>query len=315
MKKIIKRFCFIVATIMIGIVCLVMLWAITHHILTWKEKRELPEIGEYVCVNGNNMSLCIMGEGEHTIVLLPGLGTVSPILDFMPLAERLAQENKVVIVEPFGYGLSDTVSKERSIENEVEELRLALQAAQVEEPYILMPHSLYGLHTIYYANQYPDEVEAVIGIDCTLPGMTEYFNEEYPAQMSPLVGQLPNMGVMRIIGYLAPDNFGSNNAAGYYSEENLSMQRKIGMWKASNRNVVDQSNHIEDSINKTINLTFDEKMPLLFFTTKAEENEEFFRTYITNESLQQVVILEGEHYLHWTCAEEMHRYVQNFIDQ
>ena len=186
--------------------CIKFLWAIflilfafivffvaVHQLLTIIEKRQHPTIGTTVTVNGKHMSLSILGDGDHTIVLLPGLGTAAPILDFMPLATELSKTNRVVIVEPFGYGWSDITNDERTLENEVEEIRSALTEANINGPYVLMPHSISGLHAIYYANTYPDEIEGIIGIDCTLPTMVDYFNEETPAKMLPLMGQLAHL--------------------------------------------------------------------------------------------------------------------------
>ena len=39
----------------------------------------------------------------------------------MPLAQALARENRVVVVEPLGYGWSDTTKEARTVENTVEE--------------------------------------------------------------------------------------------------------------------------------------------------------------------------------------------------
>lgn len=44
----------------------------------------------------------------------------------------------------------------------------------------MMPHSISGIYSMYYANAYPDEVKAVIGIDFTLPQVLEYFGESAP---------------------------------------------------------------------------------------------------------------------------------------
>ena len=84
------------------------------------------------------MSIYVTGRGENTIVLLPGLGTAAPILYFMPLAQALARENRVVVVEPLGYGWSDTTKEARTVENTVEELRSALKAEGLDGPYVLM---------------------------------------------------------------------------------------------------------------------------------------------------------------------------------
>lgn len=125
------------------------------------------------------MHVYTKGDGENTIVLLSGLGTAAPVLDFEPLVNELAKNHKVVVVESFGYGWSNVTNKERTVENIVEGIITALKS-NIEGPYILMPHSISGIYSMYYANAYPDEVKAVIGIDFTLPQVLEYFGESAP---------------------------------------------------------------------------------------------------------------------------------------
>ena len=319
-----KKFIKITQKILIATTALFLLFIATHQILTLIEKRQNPTTGQYVTVNNKKMNLCILGEGKNTIVLLPGLGTAAPSLDFMPLAKDLSKNNKVVIVEPFGYGWSDITPEERTIENEVEEIHMALQAANLSGPYILMPHSISGLHSIYYANTYPNEVSGIIGIDCTLPKMVEYFDEEYPQKMPLVTGQLSSIGVMRVLTLLAPNNFISDNTINFYSKENLTMQKRIASWKSSNKNVVDEMNHIKDSISETYDMTFHDNLPVLLFSSDDSDlppredkktNLSFNETYITNPDIQKAISLNGPHYLHWTCKDEMCSYIEHFLNE
>lgn len=319
-----KTFIKIIKNTFLTVIVMLMLSTAIHQILMFVEKEKNPAPGQYVEVNDKQMHLCILGDGKHTIVLLPGLGTSAPVLDFMPLAESLAKENRVVIVEPFGYGWSDITPAERTIENKVEEIRSALHTAQITGPYILMPHSISGLYSIYYANTYPEEIEGIIGIDCTLPKMADYFGEEYPAQMPLIEGQLSSIGIMRLLTCLAPDSFISDNSKQYYTEENLSIQKNIASWKASNKNMIDEMNHISDSVAKTYDMTFQTNLPVLLFTEEDKKqspredgktNVSFQNSYITNPSLQKVVLLDGSHYLHWTCKDEICSSVQEYIKE
>ncbi|MEK5325979.1 alpha/beta fold hydrolase [Aeribacillus sp. FSL M8-0254] len=68
------------------------------------------------------MHVYTKGDGENTIVLLSGLGTAAPVLDFEPLVNELAKNHKVVVVESFRYGWSNVTNKERTVENIVEEI-------------------------------------------------------------------------------------------------------------------------------------------------------------------------------------------------
>lgn len=149
---------------------------------TWNyfcKKREIPKVqaayGNAVKVNGKKMTVEIAGlqaEESPVIVLLPGLGSPSPVLEFRPLAEELGKTYKVITVEPFGYGLSDPADTERSIENIVEELHACLEEIGVHR-YYLMAHSISGLYSLYYANTYPEEVRGFIGIDSSVPKQNE----------------------------------------------------------------------------------------------------------------------------------------------
>ena len=49
------------------------------------------------------------------------------------------------------------------------EVRQGLSLAGESGPYILFPHSMSGLEAVYWAQQYPDEVTAIIGLDMAVP--------------------------------------------------------------------------------------------------------------------------------------------------
>ncbi len=119
-------------------------------------------------VDGKKMHVYSEGHGNKTIILMPGLGSIAPSIDFKPLINELKKDFKVVVVEPFGYGFSEETSKERTVENIIDETRKALKKAKIRGPYILMPHSISGVYAQYYASTYPDEVDAIIMLDTTL---------------------------------------------------------------------------------------------------------------------------------------------------
>jgi len=96
--------------------------------LNFKKKFEAIDYGIKVDVDGLKMDVGIVGEGnEPTIVLLPGLNIVSPVISYKAFAETLSDKFRVITVEPFGYGISDNTKKERINENIVSELHTCLQ--------------------------------------------------------------------------------------------------------------------------------------------------------------------------------------------
>jgi len=123
--------------------------------------------GKLVKVKEKNMHVRQMGSGAITIVLLPGLGTPLPSVEFAPLMRDLSKKHTVCVVEIFGYGHSDGTDSLRTNENHVEEIREGLKMAGLQPPYVLMPFSCTGIYSEYYAAKYLSEVAGLILLDTT----------------------------------------------------------------------------------------------------------------------------------------------------
>ncbi len=164
LKKIIK----ILRNILIVILALLIIISIVGQVRKYLEKDDVKPLGVLVNVDGKKMHVYSEGYGKKTIVLMPGLGSIAPAIDFKPLINEFKKDFRVVVVEPFGYGFSEETLKERTVENIVDETRMALKKARIDGPYILMPHSISGVYAQYYASAYPKEVESIIMLDTTL---------------------------------------------------------------------------------------------------------------------------------------------------
>lgn len=298
----------------IGIfVGLVMISAITHNVLKSIEKNKY-EIGQSININGKNMQAYVKGSGEKTIVLLSGLGTASPITDFMPLAERLSPNYKVVILEYFGYGFSDTTREVRSNKNIVNEIRLALKELNVQGPYILMPHSISGVYAMYDAINFPKEVEAIIGIDASMPNQTKTNKDP---NMSPYLTLLNTFGIVRDVTYLFPGADDGMNKNNYYSTDQLKLKKMATAWNSLNETVINEFNMVNENTKELYDVKYPNDLPVLNFVSNAsiDENKEWLPLHeevISNPSIQKVVTLSGEHYLHWTNADEIAKMVKEF---
>lgn len=226
---------------------------------------------ESVEVNGETMKAHVKGSGNKTIVMLSSWDADSPIDDFFPLYEKLSKDYKVVVLEYFGYSGSDITSDERTNAAIVQEIRTALCKLNINPPYILMPHSMSGLYSLYYANNYPSEVSGIIGIDMSLPlRQLEQWNEETfeKAKLSPESSNL-----------------------------NVSM---INQWNK----FYDNSKELKD-------LKYPPNLPVLAFLTKKQIEEandmikrgamhtswvQMNNNIITNANIQTIKILEKEHH-------------------
>ena len=242
-----------------------------------------------VKVNDKTMHACIKGSGEKTIVMLSGWGTENPINDFMPLADKLSDEYKVVILEYFGYGKSDITEDERTNENIVNEIRSALNELDIKPPYILMPHSMSGLYSLYYADKHPDEVKGIIGIDMSLPQnqLERWQNGSFKKLSSE---ELDGANVS-IVNQWNSFYDNSKELENIKYPENLPVLAFLA---------TEQVNAVNDMIKSGTMIT---------------SWEDINNNMITNSDIQNIKVLEGTHYLHHKQVNKISELSKEFINK
>ncbi len=108
----------------------------------------------------------IEGRGPLTVVLEAGLGdTLDVWADVQPLIA--ASCTRTMAYTRAGYPGSDPATGPRDAATIVSELRSELKRRGIQPPYVLVGHSLGGLHMQYFARQYPDEIEGLLLVDST----------------------------------------------------------------------------------------------------------------------------------------------------
>lgn len=274
------------------------------------EEGKIESYGQFVPVDDENINVTIEGEGEETVVLLPGYGTAAPALDFKPLVEELAPFYKVVVVEPLGYGLSDDTERERTTENIVYEIHEALQSLGIDE-YILMGHSIAGIYGLDYVNKYEDEVSAFVGIDTSVPtqgGM----DTEFPISTFNL---LQKSGIARLVINLADDPYEALS----FDEETKEQMRMLTHKNLYNSSNLNEMNHFNSNFTAAQSLAFPEELPLLFFLQADNSDVEgwipLHKEQIKNSVHSKVMLLEGDHYLHHTKSKEMVENIRGFLGE
>jgi len=170
--------------------------SINHRLQTPREEAAYPPPGQMVQVNGHRLHVYSEGAGDLTLVFMSGSGTNAPTPDFRGLYRRLSDNYRTVVVERAGYGWSDDAGTSRDIDTVLDETRLALKSAGEAPPYVLLPHSMSGLEAIHWANRYPDEVAAIIGLDPATP--PSYDSMPTPRLMMALMGFSARTGLIRL---------------------------------------------------------------------------------------------------------------------
>lgn len=290
--------------IAIAIVLFLAIVYIVNVICNQSESKRLEPYGQHVSVDGKNMNVLIQGAGEETVVLLPGLATAAPALDFKPLIEELSPFYKVVVVEPFGYGLSDLTEKERTTENIVREIHDALQGLNIER-YILMGHSISGVYGLNYVNKYENEVIAFVGLDSSVPTLTEKIGS---SQLE-MVKWLKKLGLSRLVMKLGTDPL----AALPYDDGTKEQMRILMHKNIFNPNIINEVEHMYSNFKAAESVSFPKNLPLIFF---IQANHPVTDRWVPEHEAQvknsvhgKVMLFEADHYIHRTKAKEI---VENF---
>ena len=264
MKKALKITGRIVLALIMILMAFMLVMFVYHRIMLSREKPLLEPLGQTVEVDGNDMSIYTEGEGEHTIVIMSGSGMPAPILQYSTLYRKLSDTYKIAVVEKFGYGFSDVVDGERDMDTILRQDREALQKAGIEAPYILCPHSMSGIEAILWAQKYPDEVEAVVGLDmCTPKCYTEEELENDGKAMAAVYVFLRESGLGRLV--LTDSGLPEN-----LSQHEKDICKALVFRKFANKDAVDESIHLADAIDE-INSAPKPDVPTLLFMSDGSE--------------------------------------------
>ncbi len=315
MKRILSKSLIVILIIFAIIALFVIISVVRHKICSSIEKDLLTPLGELVEVNGHNMSIYIEGEGDKTLVFMSGGGTCSPILDFKSLYSRLTDKYKIVVVEKLGYGFSDVVDENRDIGTILSETRMALDKAGVEGPYVLCPHSMSGLEALYWAQKYPEEVEAIIGLDMAVPGYYDEMNLSIPIMKLGQYGAA--LGITRWIPGLAESDaiqFGT------LSDKEKDIYRAVFYQRTATVTMINEAEIVKDNAN-VVKENGIPQVPMLLFISNGSGGtgftEEKWRSipkeYISGYDNASFIELDCPHYIHDHKYEEIGREIRNFI--
>jgi pimeloyl-ACP methyl ester carboxylesterase len=303
-----RRFVRAVSVLAAGVVAAVLVSAGANAVLEQGERTDLS-YGERVEVGDGSLNVYRHGTTGPTIVMLSGYGTAAPAVDFAPLIREL-DGYQVVVVEGFGYGYSDLEAAPRTVENITAELHTALGKVGVDQPYVLMGHSIAGLYTLYYANQYRDEVSAVVGIDASVPGQMNGL----AGAASPLDRLVSSTGLLRVATTIMPALAEPEGDA--FTAAEREQIRLMTNWSYGNAAVTDEANQGTRNFAALEDLTYPSDLPVLSFIKQKGSQphwRELHEAQLDGLEHGELVELDGGHYLHWTHSPEIADELDEFL--
>ena len=290
----------ILAAIGGGLVLLLAVCALNHRIQLKREEPLFTPFTKLVTVDGAQMSVYVGGGGKHTLVFMSGGGTCSPALDFKALYSQLTDTCQIAVVEKFGYGFSDRTNKSRDIDTLLENTRAALAQAGLEPPYILCPHSMSGLEAVYWAQQYPDEVQAIIGLDMSTPAAYEEMTIS-----APLLRLLQFGGAVGLTRFIPGLSDSAAIQSGALSEDEQGVYRAIFYRRTMTDDMINEALWVKDNA-KAVAGGGIPQVPLLLFCSDGSGGTGFSKEdwraiqagFAAECSDAQLIELDCGHYIH-----------------
>ena len=166
-----------------------------------------------------------------------------------------------------------------------------------------------------YANRYPQEVSAVIGIDppCRRPRAGRL---SCRLQGAGWVRMLSVTGVARAVLAVAPA-LGEPDGTAYTADERERI-RLMTSWNLGNQAVADETARIGNNAADLRGVSYPDELPVLTFISEAgspaaSAKAEALENLLKNVKHHETVPLDGGHYLHWTQAKTMAESIRTFL--
>ena len=309
MKKVFKRVLIVLPVLLLALVAFVILSSYFEHRNLVAEEKELhPAPGEIVEVDDGEIHVYTEGEGPNTFVLMSGFGTSSPYYDFKALFEELSDDNQIVIIERPGYGWSEISSANRDLDTVLAESRQALELAGIAGPYTLVPHSLAGMEAIYWAQNYPGEVDNIIGLDPLIPEFYEQ-DEDRDSPLSPLITFLARSGLMRQQEGICEDNFPAIQK-GHLDNDEIEVACTLFMRRLMTQNMWNEYRSLDDNSQLVLS---GQQPDVPFYAFISGQNEEGWQNILTDYS-DESFVLDADHYVHLDETEFIAEKIIELVD-
>ncbi len=308
--------------LVIGVIAVILIIAstINHRYQLRQEAKIFPPPGKIVEVNNHKMHVYADGQGAITLVFMSGHGTTGPALDFKPLWKRLINEYRIVVVEKAGYGWSDVSSAPRDIATILDETRKVLKLAGEEGPYVLIPHSMSGLEALYWAQIYPDEVMAIIGLDPSVPDFVQQSIELSQKTTLYLMYFVSRIGLSRFMGRSELEGFLPLLKSVDLSPEDKERYLAMFYKSAYTKNMLKEVEYLTDNAKKVKDNDAPIHTPMYFFISSGEELpvadwRELLTDYVSQVDFGQYKYIESGHYVHYEHADLIADEIKIFIEE
>lgn len=318
-----KKFGVRVLKIVSLVLFLIILSSLRHQYLKGKDEASLAKflgLSLKTCqLDGKTLTYYDKGSGDKTLVFRGGLTTPSAILDFYPLAENLARDYRVIILDPPGYGSTPRTNQPRELSKVNEELYSLLDYLNPQGSVYLINHSLAALYSLDYVNRY-EGIAGVINLDGSRPAKEIKTLKSAKSLVS--LGLLSEMGFIRNILDIPPlaKRFGYSEE-GYSSFYNSDLIKEVSRQYKKNyySPAIEEYKASLPNVQKDLgDIRYPKDLAVLSLISQEtlDNNPQWSLRQaepFSNPEKQAVIPLDGPHYLHHTATTRILNEIKTFI--
>lgn len=251
-------------------------------------------------------------KGNHaTIIFFQAFGGDSDYYNFKTVIDNLSQDDGVLTFDHLGYGLSDITDQPQTLPNTVNEFRQLFAGLNLGST-VIFAHSIGGVFALYDYLNFSNRVIAFVSIEPTTYEVVHAHPQgaELFAKAADEFHQLtPDQKTARqkdlaIQGDINP----------LLSAEDTAANTKILAGKMYNRNLVAQTQNWKAILKPIANQKLPNQLPTLLFSTTSRQAEFKQSGYATQHPKSRVVVLKGNHYLHWQYPKLIAKTTDQFIN-
>lgn len=302
----------------IGFFCIVAAIAIFHHVMLKIEAKRIVPDGKLVEVNGSMIHVYSEGKADSsrpTLVIMSGSAMPSPEYSYKGVYSRLSTDYMVAVPEKVGYGYSDISDSQRDVKTMVDETRLALKLTEHKPPYVLMPHSMSGIEALFWAQTYPQEIFAIVGLDMALPIHYEKMGLRFRRHIYKILGFCTRrIGVQRLPLLIT--------LLGIYNKNELSKKELLQLKYLTNKMAINQSVY-----NETLHVLENARMiknteyfqtPMLLFLSDGTVLKDWIKDcqdFACRAMNASAIELGCSHMMHNDCTEKIVDKTKEFLMQ
>ncbi len=167
-----------------------------------QDNKIFPPPGELIAVNGQQMHIYCVGEGNPTVIVEQGLGGQSLAWD--ELNQQMAKITRTCAYDRVGMGYSEPIDQPTLAVDVADNLYTLINSARIEDDIVFVAWSAGGVYAREFYQRYPEKVAGMVLLDSS--------HEQQSIRMPPPNNQenidrlnrnyrLSQVGYLRISGY------------------------------------------------------------------------------------------------------------------